>query len=87
MNKHNIGIFHYIANFTDGVSLEMNKWRQIFEEMGHTVHYCAGKFGAAQETTISEMYHHAPALKTLTSNTFTELRDFSTNIERRLISI
>ena len=77
MNKHNIGIFHYIANFTDGVSLEMNKWRQIFEEMGHTVHYCAGKFGAAEETTIAEMHHHAPAIKTLTSNTFTELRDFS----------
>jgi glycosyltransferase involved in cell wall biosynthesis len=76
MNKYNIGFFHYIANFTDGVSLEMNKFRQVFEDMGHTVHYCAGKFGAAQETVVEEMYHHIPEIKRLNYNTFKELRDF-----------
>ena len=76
MNKYNIGIFHYIANFTDGVSLEMNKFRQVFEDMGHTVHYCAGKYGAAQETVVEEMYHHIPEIKRLNYNTFKELRDF-----------
>lgn len=76
MKKHNIGIFHYIANFTDGVSLEMNKWRQVFEDMGHTVHYCAGKYGAAAETVVEEMYHHIPEIERLNYNTFEELRDF-----------
>jgi glycosyltransferase involved in cell wall biosynthesis len=76
MNKYNIGIFHYIANFTDGVSLEMNKWKRIFEEMGHTVHLCAGKYGSADETVIEEMYHHLPESRLLNANTFKALRDY-----------
>jgi glycosyltransferase involved in cell wall biosynthesis len=76
MKKFNIGIFHYIANFTDGVSLEMNKWRRVFEEMGHTVHLCAGKYGSAPETVIEEMYHHRPDARLLNLNTFKALRDY-----------
>jgi len=71
-----IGIFHYIANFTDGVSLEMNKWRSIFEGMGHSVHYCAGSYGSAPETIIDEMYHHILEIELLNHNTFKELRDY-----------
>ena len=59
--KYNIGIFHYIANFTDGVSLEMNKWKRVFEDMGHNVYLCAGKYGSADESIIEEMYHHRPS--------------------------
>ena len=66
--NYNIGIFHYIANFTDGVSLEMNKWRHVFEDMGHIVHYCAGKYGTAEETVVEEMYHHIPEIKRLNFN-------------------
>jgi len=76
MNKYNIGIFHYIANFTDGVSLEMNKLRSVFEEMGHSTHLCAGKYGAAPETVIEEMYHHSPEAHLLYHNTFKALRDY-----------
>ena len=76
MKKYNIAIFHYIANFTDGVSLEMNKWRNVFEEMGHTTHLCAGKFGAAAEVVIEEMYHHSPDARLLNFNTFKALRDY-----------
>ncbi len=76
MKKYNIGIFHYIANFTDGVSLEMNKWRRVFEEMGHTVYLCAGKYGSADETVIEEMYHHRPDSRLLNANTFKALSDY-----------
>ena len=76
MKTYTIGIFHYIANFTDGVSLEMNKWRRVFEEMGHTVHLCAGKFGSAEETVIEEMYHHRPDARLLNLNTFKALSDY-----------
>lgn len=76
MKKYNIGIFHYIANFTDGVSLEMNKWRQVFEDMGHTVHYCAGKYGSDAETVVEEMYHHIPEIERLNFNGFMDLHDF-----------
>ena len=31
----NIGIFHYKVGGTDGVSLEIDKWKKVLEEMGH----------------------------------------------------
>ncbi len=74
--KHNIGMFHYIAGFTDGVSLEMNKWKRVLDEMGHTVHFCAGKLGTAEGTVIKEMYHHRPDARLLSYNTFQALRDY-----------
>jgi glycosyltransferase involved in cell wall biosynthesis len=76
MKKFNIAIIHYIANFTDGVSLEMNKWKRVLEEMGHTVYLCAGQFGSAEEIVIEEMYHHSPEARLLNTNTFRALQDY-----------
>ena len=72
----NIGIFHYQVGRTDGVSLEIEKWKRVLEEMGHTVHLCAGNLGAAEGTLIEEMYHHRPDAERLNYNTFCELRDY-----------
>jgi glycosyltransferase involved in cell wall biosynthesis len=71
-----IGIFHYKVGGTDGVSLEIDKWKRVLEEMGHTVHLCAGDLGAAEGTLIEEMYHHRPDAERLYYNTFCELRDY-----------
>jgi len=72
-----IGIFHYQVGRTDGVSLEIDKWKRVLEEMGHTVHLCAGDLGAAQGgTLIEEMYHHRPDAERLNRNTFHALRDY-----------
>jgi glycosyltransferase involved in cell wall biosynthesis len=73
----NIGIFHYQVGRTDGVSLEIEKWERVLEEMGHTVHLCAGDLGAAEGTLIEEMYHHRPDAERLGYNTFRELRDYA----------
>jgi glycosyltransferase involved in cell wall biosynthesis len=54
----------------------MNKWKQVLEEMGHTVHLCAGKLGTAEGTVIKEMYHHRPEVRLLSYNTFQVLRDY-----------
>lgn len=83
MKPKNIGLFHYIAGFTDGVSLEMNKWKFVLESMGHTVHFCAGKFGTAEGTVIDEMYHHSPDAHLLNTNTFGALRDYPDEITYR----
>jgi len=72
----NIGIFHYQVGRTDGVSLEIDKWKRVLEEMGHTVHLCAGDLGAAEGTLIEEMYHHRADAERLNYNTFRELRDY-----------
>ena len=74
-----IGIFHYQVGRTDGVSLEIDKWKRVLEEMGHTVHLCAGDLGAAEGTLIEEMYHHRADAERLNYNTFTALRDYPDN--------
>jgi glycosyltransferase involved in cell wall biosynthesis len=72
-----IGIFHYKVGGTDGVSLEIDKWKRVLEEMGHTVHLCGGDLGTAEGTLIEEMYHHRPDAKRLNQNTFYQLRDYA----------
>ena len=76
MNK-SIGIFHYKVGGTDGVSLEIDKWKRVLEAMGHTVHLCAGDLGSTEGSLIREMYHHVPEIERLTYNTFTQLTDFN----------
>jgi glycosyltransferase involved in cell wall biosynthesis len=71
-----IGIFHYQVGRTDGVSLEIDKWKRVLEELGHAVHLCAGDLGSAEGTLIEEMYHHRPDAHRLNCNTFSELRDY-----------
>ncbi|HRV38405.1 MAG TPA: glycosyl transferase family 1, partial [Fervidobacterium sp.] len=38
-----IGLMHYRVGETDGVSLEMEKWKTVLELMGHDVHFIAGE--------------------------------------------
>ncbi len=72
----NIGIFHYQVGGTDGVSLEIEKWKLILENMGHTVHLVSGDLGTAQGILVKEMYHHLPESKRLNQNTFLRLSDY-----------
>ncbi len=76
MKPKNIGIIHYQVGHTDGVSLEIEKWQRIFEEIGHHVSLCAGDLGSAKGTLIPEIYHHRQDVTRLAYNTFKELRDF-----------
>jgi glycosyltransferase involved in cell wall biosynthesis len=78
-----IGIFHYKVGGTDGVSLEIDKWKQVLEEMGHVVHLCAGDLGMIEGTLIEELYHHRADVKRLDHNTFYELSDFANDAEYR----
>jgi hypothetical protein len=72
-----IGVLHYQVGGTDGVSLEVDKWKRVLEELGHTVHLCAGDLGASEGTPIEEMYHHRADAERLNYNTFYELRDYA----------
>ncbi len=89
MKPKNIGIIHYQVGHTDGVSLEIEKWQRILEEMGHHVSLCAGDLGTANGTLIPEIYHHRQDVERLAYNTFKELRDFDesgyqTELERQV---
>ncbi len=72
----NIGIFHFKVGGTDGVSLEIDKWKKVLEEMGHAVYLCGGDLGKVDGTLIEEMYHHRPDAVRLYRNTFIALQDY-----------
>jgi mannosylglucosylglycerate synthase len=72
-----IGVFHYQLGSTDGVSLEIEKWRQVLENLGCSVHYCAGDLGAVQGTLIPDLYHHLPQAEQLYQTTFAPAPDCS----------
>ena len=72
----NIGMIHFKVGGTDGVSLEMDKWKLVLEEMGHTVHYCAGDLGTVAGTLIEEIFHHREDAHRLYFNTFVQLKDY-----------
>lgn len=76
MEPRRIGIFHYQVGGTDGVSLEIEKWKQVLEGMGHTVYLLGGDLGTAQGILVKEMFHHLPESKRLNKNTFLRLSDF-----------
>ena len=46
---------HFRVGELDGVSLEMDKWKSVLEEMGHTVTYLAGTISTATGHIIPEM--------------------------------
>jgi len=54
----NIGLAHFRVGETDGVSLEMEKWRKVLERMGHKVFFISGtpNYG---EIYIPEMSFHS----------------------------
>lgn len=72
----NIAMLHYQVGGTDGVSLEMAKWKQVLESLGHQVVLIAGDLGTADGILVEELYHHRPEIERLSRNTFVELRDY-----------
>ena len=76
-----IGVCHYKIGDTDGVSLEMDKWRQVLEGMGHTVHLCGGDLGTAEGFLIEELYHHHLNIARINRNAFFQLTDYKSEAE------
>ncbi len=53
----NIALIHFRVGETDGVSLEMDKWRKILKKMGHHTMYIAGSEGTSKATIIPELFY------------------------------
>jgi glycosyltransferase involved in cell wall biosynthesis len=69
-----IGLCHYIIGGTDGVSLEMAKWRRVLEALGHRVAWCAGELHREPGTRIPELSLYHPQVQRLQRWAFTLLR-------------
>ncbi len=76
-----IGICHYKIGDTDGVSLEIDKWEQVLERMGHEVILCGGDLGTRDGVLIDEMYHHRRDAEQLSANAFQRLEDYGSGEE------
>lgn len=72
-----IVFFHNALGKTDGVSLEVDKWRLCLERMGHEVFYCAGNDDSEQVHCIPELDFFHPVTKKLIHNATVELEDFT----------
>src|SRR3989339_1952942 len=66
---------------TDGVSLEVDKWRVILERMGHTVHYISGNEDVPGGHCIPELYPFHPITQKVIKNGTRKLSDYNSSLE------
>lgn len=57
MSSKRIGMVHYKVLGTDGVSLEMDKWKVVLEGAGHQVFYISGQISDREDIVHPELYH------------------------------
>ncbi len=76
-SEKTVAIFHYQVGYTDGVSLEIEKWKTVLEGLGHKVLLCAGDLGTQEGILIPEMYHHSPEIEAIDRNSFRKLKDYT----------
>lgn len=66
---------------TDGVSLEVDKWRTVLEAQGHTVHYIAGNSDVPGGHCIPELYPFHPVTAKIIRNATRALEDYASSEE------
>ncbi len=71
-------MIHFKTGDTDGVSLEMDKWREIFLKAGHRVHYCCGERPEPESycTVIPALSYLSENIRCLDTGTFDTLEGF-----------
>ncbi|MHA1974478.1 MAG: glycosyltransferase [Candidatus Hodarchaeales archaeon] len=73
----NICLVHFRVGDIDGVSLEMDKWKRVLEDMRHKVFYLAGSLGQSQGFRISELGLEDNDALLVRKNAFSKLIDFA----------
>ncbi len=71
-----IALIHYRVLETDGVSLEMDKWKQALIELGHEVIYISGNATSPGVKVIEEITYDDPYDLKLTDECYSNLVDF-----------
>jgi mannosylglucosylglycerate synthase len=71
-----IAMIHFRVGATDGVSLEMDKWKTVLENLGHTVIYVAGTGPEAETRRIEHLSLKDATHKKIDHNAFETLDDY-----------
>lgn len=73
----NIAFIQHRLGRTDGVSLEVDKFRYLLEQRGHTVYYLAGNEDVPGGNFIPEMYPFHPVTKRIIANATRAMTDYA----------
>ena len=79
----NIALCHYRVGETDGVSLEMDKWKRELEKMGHNVYLVAGSIGSSDGYIIPELHYKSKINDRIRKNVYEKLEDYKDEDELR----
>lgn len=72
----NIALCHFRVGETDGVSLEMEKWKKVLEKMGHNVYLLAGSLGTTEGYVIPELHYKHELNDKFVRNAYDSLVDY-----------
>jgi len=72
----NLAFLQHRLGRTDGVSLEVDKWRAILERIGHKVFYLAGNEDVPGGHSIPELHPMHPVTNRILMNATRELKDY-----------
>ncbi|MBM7557028.1 glycosyltransferase family 4 protein [Halanaerobacter jeridensis] len=73
----NVVLSHFRVGQTDGVSLEMEKWQTVLEDMGYQAQFLAGSTGNVEGDVIPELKYRQERNDRIVRNAYEELSDFS----------
>lgn len=77
----NIALCHFRTGETDGVSLEMDKWKKSLEKQGHKVCFISGKRNGVDSLVIEELFYKQPSNDKFVRNAYEKLTDYKTETE------
>jgi mannosylglucosylglycerate synthase len=72
----NVGFIQHRLGRTDGVSLEVDKFRKVLENAGHSVYYLAGNEDVPGGEFIPELYPFDTVTQRILQNATRELKDY-----------
>ncbi len=73
----NILLAHFRVGETDGVSLEMDKWKWALESLGHKVFYLAGSAGSTNADLVPELHYLEPFNDKIIHNAYVSRDDYA----------
>ncbi len=73
----NIALVHYRVGETDGVSLEMDKWKLVYEAQGHNCFYIAGSQGQTKAEIVDEIEYICEFNNRHVDNAYKALKDYN----------
>jgi mannosylglucosylglycerate synthase len=77
----NIAMIHFRVGATDGVSLEMDKWKENLEKLGHHVIYIAAEENKTKAHLIKEMSIYSDKHKKFFHNCYERLDDYDSDLD------